>query len=114
MMGEPAAHLEICASKKYNWKKQKIKCIDSLAHLLPILMNHSCLAHVINLATQMLILTDSKSPHYDPKQPDAHIPTLCDEVGLVRAIVVKVWFILYILGLSLISPTMIQEHSSSK
>ncbi len=50
----------------------------------------SCLVHVINLATQMLISTYSKSPHFDPKQPDAHVPTYRDEVGLVRAIVVKV------------------------
>src|ERR1700688_2344388 len=50
----------------------------------------SCLAHVINLATQALISTYSKSPHFDPKQPDAHVPTSRDEVGLIRAIVVKV------------------------
>jgi hypothetical protein len=49
----------------------------------------SCLAHVINLATQALIGTYSKSPHFDPKNPDAHIPTDRDEVGLIRAIVVK-------------------------
>jgi hypothetical protein len=54
-------------------------------------MNSSCLAHVINLATQLLISTYSKSPHFDPKMPDAHVPTSRDEVGLVRAIVVKVW-----------------------
>jgi len=60
-----------------------------LAARLKVLINNSCLAHVINLATQMLISTYSKSPHFDPKQPDAHIPTSCDEVGLVRAIVVK-------------------------
>lgn len=54
----------------------------------------SCLAHVINLATQALIATYSKSPHFDPKDPEAHIPvsreSSRDEVGLVRAIVVKV------------------------
>lgn len=38
----------------------------------------------------MLISTYSKSPHFDPKQPDDHVPTSRDEVGLVRAIVVKV------------------------
>ena len=38
----------------------------------------------------MLISTYSKSPHFDPKQPDAHVPTSRDEVGLIRAIVVKV------------------------
>lgn len=55
-----------------------------------LLTNNSCLAHVINLATQILISTYSKSPHFDPNQPDAHIPMTRDEVGLVRAIVVKV------------------------
>ena len=50
----------------------------------------SCLVHVINLATQALIAMYSKSPHFDPKNPEAHIPTSCDEVGLVRAIVVKI------------------------
>ena len=79
-----------------------------------MLMNYSCLTHVINLAMQMLILTYSKSLHYDPKQPDMHIPVVHDEVGLVRAIIVKVWGILYILHPNLISLTTIQEHSSSK
>ena len=50
----------------------------------------SCLAHVINLATQALIGSYSKAPHYDPKDPEAHIPADRDEVGLVRSIVVKV------------------------
>jgi hypothetical protein len=54
----------------------------------------SCLAHVVNLAMQKLIKSYSKSPHFDPKKPDAHIPTSRDEVGLVRAIVVKVHVIL--------------------
>ena len=53
-------------------------------------MNNSCLAHVINLATQVLISMYSKSPHFDPKQPNAHVSTYCNEVGLVRAIMVKV------------------------
>jgi hypothetical protein len=55
-----------------------------------ISLNDSCLAHVINLDTQALIGTYSKSPHFDPRSPDAHIPTSHDEVGLIRAIVVKV------------------------
>jgi hypothetical protein len=54
------------------------------------LTNHSCLAHVINLATQMLISTYSKLLHFDPKQPEVHLPTYRDEVGLVWVIVVKV------------------------
>ena len=53
--------------------------------------NANCLAHVINLGTQMLIGTYSKSPHYDLTKPVAHVPICCDEVGVIRAIVVKVY-----------------------
>jgi hypothetical protein len=53
-----------------------------------------CLAHVINLTTQALIKAYLKSKHYDPVQPNEHIPDtealIRDEVGLVRAIAVKV------------------------
>jgi hypothetical protein len=53
-----------------------------------------CLAHIINLATQALIATRSKSKYYNPHDLDEHIPDLDaqerDEIGLVRAIVVKV------------------------
>jgi hypothetical protein len=46
------------------------------------------------LATQALISTYSKSPHFDPKKPDEHLPdvseSLRDEIGLIRSIAVKV------------------------
>jgi hypothetical protein len=58
-------------------------CPSSLTALL------SCLAHVINLATQVLISTYSKVPYFDPQNPKGHVPTSRDEVGLVRAIAVK-------------------------
>lgn len=64
------------------------KIFYSLSLLLIALC--SCLAHVINLATQVLISTYSKAPHFDPWNPEGHIPTSHDEVGLVRAIAVKV------------------------
>jgi hypothetical protein len=50
-----------------------------------------CLAHIINLATQALISTHSKSKHYDPAEPDADltVDNGRDVVGLVRAISVK-------------------------
>jgi hypothetical protein len=50
-----------------------------------------CLAHIINLATQALISTHSKSKHYDPAEPDADLTVGNgrDVVGLVRAISVK-------------------------
>ena len=58
-----------------------------------LMIQCSCLAHVINLATQALISTYSKAPHFDPKNPEAHVPMGRDEVGLVRAISVKVCFV---------------------
>lgn len=50
-----------------------------------------CLAHVINLATQAVICSYSKSAHYNPQQPEEHLPDIDsrDVVGLVRAITVK-------------------------
>ncbi|KAG6863920.1 hypothetical protein C0991_002006, partial [Blastosporella zonata] len=52
-----------------------------------------CLAHVINLAMKAVISAYSKAKHYDPHSPDAHEPdvnlTEHDEVGLIRAILVK-------------------------
>src|SRR5882757_3054623 len=90
MMKEFSAQLKTATGKKYNWRKRKIKCTSPRTYHTQLLISNSCLAHVINLATQALISTYSKSPHFDPKQPDAHIPTSRDEVGLVWAIVVKV------------------------
>jgi hypothetical protein len=66
------------------------ECLICIAQFPQLTMLCSCLAHVINLATQALISTYSKSPHFDPKHPEAHVPTSRDEVGLVRAIAVKV------------------------
>lgn len=89
MMKEFALQLETATGKSYDWKKSKIKYVPSQSHT-QLLTTNSCLAHVINLATQTLISSYSKSPHFDPKEPDAHVPTSRDEIGLVRAIAVKV------------------------
>ena len=52
------------------------------------------MAHIINLATQALITARSKAKYYDPQDEEGHIPNLDvvdrDELGLVRAISVKV------------------------
>ncbi len=57
-------------------------------------MPASCLAHVINLATQALLGTYSKSKHFDPEDESLHDVDVTgyirDEVGLIRAITVKV------------------------
>jgi hypothetical protein len=73
-----------------------------------MLTNLRCLAHIINLAMQALISTHSKSKHYNPAEPDVDLAAArgsdCDEVGLVRAICVKVRLgDLWILDESLIS-----------
>jgi hypothetical protein len=66
-----------------------ISCPSMFHYLFP-----SCLAHVINLATQALIKGYSNSEHYNPAKPNDHLPDtdalIRDEVGLVRAIAVKV------------------------
>ena len=57
-------------------------------------MEYSCLAHIINLATQALIAGYSNTKFFDPEKPDEHTPDVDaferDVVGLVRAITVKV------------------------
>jgi len=72
MMKELAARLEGTTGKEYTWEKRKIKSVGYQSCSYHLLMNNSCLANV------------------DPKKPDAHMPTSRDEVGLVRATVVKV------------------------
>ena len=50
--------------------------------------------HIINLATQARIDTWSKLKYFNPHDIDEHTPDLTaanhDEIGLIRAIVVKV------------------------
>lgn len=50
-----------------------------------------CLAHIINLTTQALISTHSKSKHYNPAEPNADLTVGYerDVVSLVRMISVK-------------------------
>ncbi|OBZ65234.1 putative AC transposase [Grifola frondosa] len=71
--------IEKKTGKVFNYKNRRI--------------NRSCLAHVINLAMQALIATYSKTPHFDPEKPEAHLNVSSgayrDEVRLIRAIAVK-------------------------
>ena len=67
-----------------------------------------CLAHIINLATQALLAAHSSSKHYDPAKPTDHEPNiddfLRDEIGLIRAITVKVSDFPFHFFMSLIFP----------
>lgn len=55
------------------------------------------MAHIINLATQAMISARSKAKYYDSHSEEQHVPDLNgadrDELGLVRAISVKVRFL---------------------
>lgn len=83
-------------AKKHIWYALNFILIQVTVYILVYYL--SCLAHIINPATQQLISTKSKAKYYsvhedyeldadiaDPEQPNR------DEVGLVRAIFVKVW-----------------------
>jgi hypothetical protein len=54
-----------------------------------------CLAHIINLATQAVILVRTKSRYYNSDPADDHLPKdlgagKCYEIGIVQAICIKV------------------------
>ena len=97
MMDEFARCYEKRTSQIFDVKKRHIRYVSAFS-LRNICNKYilRCLAHIINLATQALISMRSKSKYYDPSQ-DEH-PTDIDviinhnEVGLVRAICVKVQY----------------------
>lgn len=102
MMKEFARRLKKKHKKVYHGGEDHIRY--ALPDLSPTKMAYSiclrsCLAHVINLATQALIKHRSPAAYYDSNTPDAHVPSLDptpelgfrrDELALVRAIFVKV------------------------
>ncbi len=77
-----------------------------------------CLAHIINLATQTLISTRSKAKYYSADAEDDHIPDLDaferDEVGLVRAVTVKVSAYLFLDMSAVFSLCFFQARSSAQ
>jgi hypothetical protein len=63
-----------------------------------------CLAHIINLAAQAVISAHSKSKYYTGDPADDHIPEDLaanerDEIGIVRAICIKVCVVFPLLRL---------------
>ena len=85
--------------KKWDWEAYHIWYVDVYLNFFWCSWNHSCLAHVINLATQALISTYSCLKHFNPHDPEAHEPAVeeegqRDEVGLIRTITVKVSFLM--------------------
>ncbi|KAI6120054.1 hypothetical protein EV401DRAFT_1887831 [Pisolithus croceorrhizus] len=60
-----------------------------------------CMAHIINLSTQAFLAAHSKSKHFGPTAPETELLVAVqdgidhNEVGLVCAIVVKLWYYLH-------------------
>ena len=96
MLGEVARLYDLRYQKEFPWRERKIKQVAisfSTCHISHGM--YSCLSHIINLGSQALISTYSKSPHYAPHDLKAHEPDTWihgnhDEIGLIHAICVKV------------------------
>ena len=84
-----------CQNGEEIWYEKMSHPVRSSPNLfLHNLIQSRCLAHIINLATQVLIQTWSKSKYYNPHDEDEDIADMHgphrNEVGLVRLICVKV------------------------
>lgn len=88
---------------EWQWKAQYIRYVPIRIYRFTficrdLIQSCRCLAHVINLATQALLATYSKAKYYEPGMFDIDndfgIPGADgiwrDEIGLIRAISVKV------------------------
>ena len=65
MMVEYSFHIRLAGDTEYEAEQNRVHCSS----------------HSVNLGSQKFMRTYSKAPHYDPLNPDAHIPTDRDEVG---------------------------------
>ncbi len=90
----------------YNAEDRRVRYVSQTRPLhLFLTYTTRCAAHTINLATQEVLKTYSKSIYYNPHDPDADliinpplsaagandVTPLRDEVGLLRMITVKVY-----------------------
>ena len=79
----------------------------------------SCLAHIINLATQAVLSAYSKAKHFDPGEAEKYeedveaVTLMRDVMGLIRAIVVKVSYKAFITRSSYLTAQR-QQRSSAK
>ena len=93
MLGEFAYRIKHGTGKLWISKKHCIRYVILVKSSELLFMFGRCLAHVCHLATRALISTHSKAPFYDPESADVGLSEangFWDEIGLVRAIVVKV------------------------
>ena len=80
---------------------------------------YRCLAHIINLATQAVISSRSKSKYYSGDPGDDIIPEDAgagdrDEIGIIRAICAKVRLVSLLVSFNLLNLLTKQARSSSQ
>lgn len=59
------------------WRWSSRRFFGELSHasnMNELLTCNSCMAHIINLATQALLKSRSKAPHHNPYDTEAHLP----------------------------------------
>jgi hypothetical protein len=99
MLQEFANCYQLKTGTDFDVKRRHIRCALLRNYYSDVvLMDHDssrCLAHIINLATQATISARSKSKYYNGNPADEHLPEDLganerDEIGIVRAICIKV------------------------
>ncbi len=96
MTDEFARRYHIKTGRKFDSVGRRIRYVQISIRLCPSYaeISHSCLVHIINIATQKFISTYSKSAFYEPDVTTDAEPEYNgngrDVVGLIRATAVKV------------------------
>ena len=92
MLAQFAERIKTATGVDFDREERHVRCATvrapNFVHIISC--PHRCLAHIINLATQALLTTYSKSKHYDPTNPDGDLAigsgVRRNEVGLVRTL----------------------------
>lgn len=104
MCDEFSMRFEKKTTKMWDVGQRQIRLVYRFHVLYILTIVYSCLAHIINLATQALIATKSQTKYFSPHDPESHEPDTTgperDELGLVRAITVKVCYLLFAITLN--------------
>ena len=98
MLEEFASCYEIKTGNTFDTKRRHIRYVRRFLlwqHTDFPIASSRCLAHIINLATQAVIATRSKAKYYNGNPADDLLPENLgtderDEIGIVRAICIKV------------------------
>jgi hypothetical protein len=95
MIQEFARCYNLKTGTSFDVKRRQIRYAQRPSTINTKLFLYRCLAHIINLATQAVISTHSKSKYYSRDPEDDTVPEDVgtgdqDEIGIIQAICVKV------------------------